>query len=324
MSRKDTDFFQSIRRSVKLSYIISSLLPLLILIYVLHQFVFPKVGYEVAQDIQIYLILVVIISVLGLFFLLRETNKSISSAETLQSKLNSLIGITKQFRETLYVDILLESIVKSAMHLNSAESGSLLLYDDAGDLRFKVLVGDLGQKIKDHAVKRGEGITGWVAEKGEAAIINDTSKDKRFNAQFDKESGYRTRSIMCVPLVHSNEVIGVIEVLNKRNGSFSEEDQRLLYSLADQASISIAQSRSFESRHSDLIHITELLVSAQDFHTPEKRGHARRTASYANMIAKEVGLSEGELKVLYYAGLFHDIGLLKVSVHERTQKEKIK
>ena len=254
----------------------------------------------------------------------RVTNQSIGSAQNLQDKLNSLIDISKQFRETLYVDILLESIVKSAMHLNSAESGSLLLYDDLGDLRFKVLVGDRGQKIKNRAVKRGVGITGWVAEKGQPAIINDINKDDRFNHEFDKESGYKTRSIMCVPLVHNKEVIGVIEVLNKTKGDFTSEDEKLLFSLADQASISIAQSRVFESRHSDLIHITEILVSAQDYHTPSKVGHARRVASYATLLGKTYNLSEGDLKNLYYASLFHDLGFLKMGKEDQTNMEKVK
>ncbi len=321
---KSKDFFDTIRRSVKMSYVISSLFPLVILVYIFYTYISPEADLKTQIQLAVLLLFVVMISILGLVVMSKVTNQSIYSAQNLQDKLNSLIDISKQFRETLYVDILLESIVKSAMHLNSAESGSLLLYDDLGDLRFKVLVGNRGQKIKNRSVKRGVGITGWVAEKGEAAIINDITKDDRFNPEFDTESGYITRSIMCVPLVHDKKVIGVIEVLNKTQGNFTSEDEKLLFSLADQASISIAQSRVFESRHSDLIHITEILVSAQDYHTPKKVGHARRVASYATLIGKSIDMSEGNLKNLYYASLFHDLGFLKISQGDQANMDKVK
>ena len=80
----------------------------------------------------------------------------------------------------------------------------------------------------------------------------------------------------------------------------------MIYSLADQASISIAHNRSNEKQHSDFIHITEILVGAQDY-IQEKKGHARRVANYANLIGKKLDFAELELKKLYRASLFHDI-----------------
>jgi hypothetical protein len=316
------DFFEDIRRSVKTSYFIASIIPLAILVYFSLKYVYPSLAEGLPLHISILLVLTVVISVLGLYLSTRATNTSISSLQNLYSKLNSLVEVTKQFRETLYLDILLENIVKSAMHLNSSEAGSLILYDDTGNLRFKVLLGDQGQPIKDRVVKRGEGISGWVAETGESALINDVTKDKRYNPDFDKESGFKTRSIMCSPLIHNNEIIGVIEVLNKKSGIFTEEDEKLLHSLADQAAISIAQSRLHEDQHSDIIHITEILVGAQDYHSPGKNGHARRVANYANLLGKKIGLSEIDLKNLHYACLLHDIGLLKIDVSDHQKQEK--
>ncbi|MEF9475618.1 MAG: GAF domain-containing protein [Candidatus Mariimomonas ferrooxydans] len=324
------DFFQNIRRTVKISYFVGSIIPLGILVYLTIKYIYPYLTMGTGEGLPIHLIVLLllslVVSILGLVLSTRATNASVSSLQDLYSKLNTLVDITKQFRETLYIDILLENIVKSAIHLNSAETGSILLFDESGDLRFKVLIGQRGQKIKDRVVKRGEGISGWVAETGKSAIVNDVAKNKLFNPAFDKESGFKTRSIMCVPLVHNKEVIGVIEVLNRRIGVFTDDDEKLLYSLADQAAISISQSRVFESRHSDIIHITEILIRAQDY-IREKRGHARRVANYANVIGKHMGLSEPDLKNLYYAALFHDIGFLKIEVEdpwncEKWEKEK--
>lgn len=322
----EKNFFENIRRTVKTSYFIASIVPLALLAYFSVKYIYPYLTKgdlaELPLHIGILLLLALIVSVLGLSLSTRATNASISSLQELYAKLNSLVEVTKQFRETLYLDILLESIVKSAMHLNSTESGALLLYDEADNLKFKVAVGERSEIIKDRIVKRGEGISGWVAETGESAIINDVTEDKRFNPQFDRESGFKTRSIMCVPLIHNKAVIGVIEVLNKKRDVFTNEDEKLLYSLADQAAISIVQSRVLESRHSDIIHITEILVGAQDYHSPQKKGHARRVTRYANLIGKNMGLSEVDLKNLYYGCLFHDIGLLKIGISDQVKKEK--
>ena len=96
---------------------------------------------------------------------------------------------------------------------------------------------------------------------------------------------------------------------------FTHQDEALLNSLADQASISIAQNSLNERQQSDFIHITEFLVGTQD-HIKNKKGHARRVASYANLTGKSLGFSDAELKKLYYACLFHDIGFMKIDMSE--------
>ncbi|UCF87532.1 MAG: GAF domain-containing protein, partial [Nitrospiraceae bacterium] len=266
------------------------------------------------KDIGILLVLAVVISILGMFLSRKATNTSIASVEGLHERLNSIIEITKQIRTTPFLDVLLEQIVRSAIRLNSAETGSLLLYDDPEQLKFKVTVGKGSKKIKDKIVKRGEGISGWVATKGEPVIINDVSNDDRYTSDFDKETGFTTRSAMCVPLVYDKETIGVIEVLNKKNGIFTKEDERLLSSLADQAAISISHSKVSESRQSDLIQITSILVETQDYFSQVKKGHARNVANYSNLIGKKMGFSEEDLKNLHYASLFHDIGFLRLNI----------
>ncbi|MEF9427598.1 MAG: HD domain-containing protein, partial [Candidatus Mariimomonas ferrooxydans] len=127
--------------------------------------------------------------------------------------------------------------------------------------------------------------------------------------------------IMCVPLTYDKKTIGAIEVLNKKGGIFVKEDEELLQTFAEQASISIAQIKAQESRRNDIIYITEILVGAQDSHSPEKKGHVRRVAKYANLIGRKMGMAESDLKNLYYASLLHDIGLLKIEVSNVNESE---
>lgn len=324
-SLEGKNFFDNIRRTVKISHFVASIIPLALLVYFSIKYVYPNVvGSNFSQvplSIGVLLVLAVALSVLGLILMTRSTNSSIASAQDLNTKINSLFDITKQFRETLYLDILLKQIMKSALDLNSAESGSLLLYNEEGNLMYKVNSGENSEKMNEKVVSAGKGIAAWVAESGKPALVNDTASDSRFNNDFDRETGFKTRSLICVPLIHSNEIIGVIEVRNKKEGLFTKEDEALLHNLADQASISIAQNRTHERQHSDFIHITEILVGAQDY-VQNKRGHARRVANYANIIGKQLNFSEKELKRLYHASLLHDVGMLKLDTTDITRKEK--
>jgi putative methionine-R-sulfoxide reductase with GAF domain len=312
------DFFLSIRRSISISYFIASIIPLGLLVYFALKYVYPVLLKGTSSNLPLHigalLVLAVVVSILGLTLSIRTTTASILSLQDLHKKLNSLFDITKQFRETPYLDILLENIVNSAIKLNSAEAGSLLLYNEIGELVFKVAVGEKSMLMKDKAVNPGEGVSGWVAEKGKSAVINDVKNDKRYSRDFDNETGFETRSIMSVPIIYKKKTIGVIEVLNRKQGIFTDEDEKLLFSLADQAAISISQSKAHESQQSDIIQITSILVEAQDRFSTIKKGHGRRVSNYANLIGKHLGLNEESLKNLYYASLLHDIGFMRIHI----------
>ncbi len=317
------DFFDNIRYSVKISYFVASVIPVALLVYFSIKYVYPYLTDDATilpVNIVILLFLAVAVSVLGLILTTKATNSSISSAQDLNTKLNSLFEITKQFRETLYLDILLKKIMESAMGLTSAESGSLLLFDEQENLKFQVNIGAGSETMHNRVLRPGEGIASRVAETGQPALVNDISKDEICNGGIC-EIAFKTGSVICVPLIYSHEIIGVIELRNRKPGVFTSQDEALLYSLADQASVSIVQKRSSERRLSDFIHITETLVNAQDY-VQNKKGHARRVASYANIIGKHLNCSDDELKKLYYACLLHDIGMLKIDVSESRDQGK--
>src|SRR5581483_11947655 len=105
-----------------------------------------------------------------------------------------------------------------------------------------------GDEVRAIRMKVGQGIAGSVAKSGELVNIRDAYKDSRFSAQWDMLSGYRTRSILAAPMKnHLGRTIGVIQVLNKRSGDFSTDDEELLAALATQAAVTIDNSRLFLS-----------------------------------------------------------------------------
>ncbi len=239
-------------------------------------------------------------------------------------KLTAVLEVTKAYRSIIHLDILLSTIVETAAETVGAEASSILLYDDEGKLRFHSASGRAAQAVKPMSVEPGQGIAGWTAVNGEPAIVNDVAADPRFEAGFDRESGFVTRSILCVPLTFEGRVIGVLELLNKKDdGKFDGEDQSLLFSLADQAAISIEHVRLQDAQKNYFTHVSEILIGAMDTHVPIKDGHARRTARYARLVATGLGLSESEQRDLYFAGLLHDIGLLKLDTNAEWTRERI-
>lgn len=239
-------------------------------------------------------------------------------------KLKSVLEVTKAYRNIIHLDVLLNTIVETAADTVGADAGSILLYDDNGKLRFHTASGHAARAVKPMAVEPGQGVAGWTAETGKPAIVNDVASDPRFESRFDRETGFRTRSILCVPLTFEDRVIGVIELLNKKgDDEFDEEDQSLLFNLADQAAISIEHVRLMDARNNYFTHVSEILIGAMDTHVPIKVGHARRVARYSRLVAAGIGLSEPEQRNLYFAGLLHDIGLLKLDVTEEWTRARI-
>ncbi len=239
-------------------------------------------------------------------------------------KLTAVLEVTKAYRGIIHLDILLSTIVETAAETVGAEASSILLYDDEGKLRFHSASGRAARAVKPMSLEPGQGVAGWTASIGEPAIVNDVAKDPRFEGGVDRESGFETRSILCVPLTFEGRVIGVLELLNKKDdGKFDEEDQTLLFSLADQAAISIEHVRLQDAQNNYFTHVREILIGAMDTHVPIKEGHARRVARYARLVATGLGLSEAEQRELYFAGLLHDIGLLKLDTNAEWTRERI-
>ena len=225
--------------------------------------------------------------------------------------LMELFDIARSLSSTLDTDSLLKKIGHAAEQLTEAEASSIMLLDQKKEfLLFKVATGEKGMAMKRMKVKVGEGIAGWVAQQKKYITVNDVKKDPRFASSFDQSSGFRTRSILCVPLMLGEEIIGVAEVLNKKGGGFSEEDEKILESLGSLASVSISNARLVEDQKNFFIYMIELIVQAVESRDPKLTGRTWRMAQLATMLAREMGISGDDYKNIYYGALMHDIGFL--------------
>ena len=181
----------------------------------------------------------------------KTTNHDI--VQNLQSMLNELEllhKISQKLSQKRDLPVLLEEIIGSSKSMMRAEASSLLLYNaKEKKLFFDVVIGDNKKTINKMEVSLGEGIAGWVAEKKESLLIEDCYKDDRFNPEMDIKTNFKTKSMICVPMLRQGRLIGVIQVINKKAGLlFNEVDLNLFKTLASQCAIAIENAQLVEEQ----------------------------------------------------------------------------
>lgn len=141
---------------------------------------------------------------------------------------------------------LLENLVKAL----DAEAASLFIVDDKK--QNLVLRGCVGPKknmfeliAEEVPFPIGQGICGWVVQYNQSLIIEDVQKDIRFSSKIDTLTGYKTRSVLCAPLSSKDEVMGVIEILNKKSSAFNKNDMDLVSLIGKQTAIALQNARFF-------------------------------------------------------------------------------
>ena len=161
--------------------------------------------------------------------------------------LNALLEVSRALGAEMHLDSLLPVIIHKTTEVMDAERSSLFIYDPESDeLWSKVAEGMDEKTIRFPA---GVGIAGDVAKTLKTANIPDAYDDPRFNPEFDKQSNFKTKSMLCMPMTtRKGELIGVIQVLNKTDGgTFQEGDEKLLEALCIQAGVAIVRARLTEA-----------------------------------------------------------------------------
>ena len=171
--------------------------------------------------------------------------------QTLGSYLR-LIEISRDLASTLDLDILLDDIVRASADITHAEAASILLYDDtARQLYFQVATNIDDATMRGLVVPLEKSIAGWIVLNRISVRIVDAEKDVRIFSEVDQTIGYSTKSLLGIPLVTKNKVVGVLEVVNKKRGKFTDADESMLSVLGAQAAVAIENARLFQQ--SDLI-----------------------------------------------------------------------
>lgn len=159
--------------------------------------------------------------------------------------LKDLYGATQQITSEENLFALLDQILYNALSVLRAEDGSLLLLDEeTNELAFVLVHGDIRNELRGYRIKSDTGIAGWVARHREPLIVNNPRQDGRFSLDIDEEFSFVTRSILCVPMMARGKLIGVIELLNKRDDEFTEADATMLLILGQVAAIALEEMQT--------------------------------------------------------------------------------
>jgi serine phosphatase RsbU (regulator of sigma subunit) len=156
--------------------------------------------------------------------------------------LSSIVEATKKLNSTLDLGELINIILQIATRQTSADRGTVFLVDREREEIWS-LVG-LGLAQQEIRLPTTKGIAGFVARSGEVVNIADVYQDPRFEPDVDRRLGYRTKSLLCVPIQNKdNEVVGVVQLLNKAEGSFTPSDQEFLKALSDHCALAIENAQ---------------------------------------------------------------------------------
>ncbi|MDR0494450.1 MAG: sigma 54-interacting transcriptional regulator [Treponema sp.] len=184
-------------------------------------------------------------------------------------KFNKLIEINTLINSNYQnLNVLLTHIVNSAMQLCDGLASSLLLTDEEKQtLYFEVALGSKGSAVKRFTVKIGEGIAGWVAQNQKSIIVNDVANDQRHLKNISRQIGYPVTTMLAVPMMTRDKCIGVVEVINKARGQFTQEDLEWLEVFSGQAALAIVNAKSFERAYSEIRQLHDRPSSDEGFHT---------------------------------------------------------
>jgi putative nucleotidyltransferase with HDIG domain len=205
-------------------------------------------------------------------------------------------------------ELVASSMVPELVKLLNADRGSVFLIDDARQELYSVVA--LGAEIREIRFPLDRGLAGYVARSGEVLNVADAHQDARFNPEFDRKTGYRTKSVLAVPMLDpSGRRIGVIQVINKKTGEgFTGEDVELLEAIASEASVAILNTRLVEELRALFDSVIVTMSAALDARDQMTAGHTHRVTEYSVGIARRLGYTRSQLERVRIAGMLHDIG----------------
>ncbi|MCX5794810.1 MAG: GAF domain-containing protein [Elusimicrobia bacterium] len=184
---------------------------------------------------------------------------------TLLDRISALVEVYNKVSDTLSLDVMLPRLMAIITEALRADRSTLFLYDaDTRELYSRVAQGDAVGEIRFPGAL---GIAGAVFTSGEAVLIPDAYADPRFNQAVDRKTGYRTRNILCAPLKNKDKIIGVTQVLNKRDAGFDEDDLALLEALTAKAASALENAQLYErvekarQEEAKLLEVTSAIAS---------------------------------------------------------------
>lgn len=246
------------------------------------------------------------------------TTPAIAALEERVRVLSTLLGAGRDICSTLDLEEVLNRTFESIEKVLRAERSSVWRYDaESRTLSFRMMRGGVpDESIRALRMKLGEGVVGWVAQTRQPVVISDVSKDPRWSRRVDEKTEFRTRSLLCIPLLAYDRLVGVIQLLNRVEGDpFTDDDLRNLQDLAPQIAVAMENALLYEEKRRTFLGLAATLAEVIEWRDAYTAGHIQRVVSYSLSIARRLQLPPAEIEVLKLSAILHDIG--KIGIEDR-------
>ncbi|HJX11907.1 MAG TPA: HD domain-containing phosphohydrolase [Dehalococcoidales bacterium] len=256
---------------------------------------------------------------------LAGTESSIERKEY-EARLEFLYDVAQRASSAAEVYDLLKEIPAVIQKIVKARASSLFMIDDTQKILCLQAAGhDKSSMLKHIKLGLDTGVVGWVARNGQPVMVNDASEDRRFDKEVDEATGFVTKSIIAAPMKRRQKVIGVVEMINRVDGSpFTDRDLGLITEFASMEALTLLVSmagtlinnfKQCQMLQDEYRSTIETLVTAADAKDPYAHGHSRRVREYTMMAARCLKLTPPELKLIEFGALLHDIGKIGIDDH---------
>lgn len=244
-----------------------------------------------------------------------ELEQKNSNLEHAVEHLSSIYKIGLAINSTMDIDRLFNLIVRTTLTTLNAKIGYIILYDkDRKLLNVTNLIG--GGKLiapKRSMAMKDTSVSTWVINNRRPLLIADINQTPQFDRFSDL--GYERKSLICVPLIVKDEIIGTISVVNKiDNSQFYSDELEMLTTIAAQAAIAIKNATLYEEQQRTYLNTIQALVSAIEASDSYTKGHSERVTRYSIEIGRKLGLSNERLQILERAAILHDIGKIGINL----------
>jgi putative nucleotidyltransferase with HDIG domain len=237
--------------------------------------------------------------------------------------LSTIFQISKEITSSLQLEEVLSTILEQIGMLLEAATCSILLVDETNQKFSIAAARGLSQEIVHNVhVGSDEPLVDWIAKNRDSAVIDNISTDERFRKSVF--GTYFTGPIIAAPLVFKNNIIGVLIVGRTMNEEgFKSEDPTLIKTIADQASIAIANARLYSELKEVYLQVITTLNSIIEIKDNYTKTHSERVTRYAIMLGAVMGLPQSDIETLRLACQLHDLGKIGIHDHILTKPGKL-
>jgi GAF domain-containing protein len=185
---------------------------------------------------------------------------------TSQRGIDTILKFGTLINSSLNIEDVLDQAMKWAEDFMGAEASSVYELDkERNEIFIRLARGEKREPVRGIRLKVGEGVSGWVVKNGRPVVSQDVREEKRFSDKYDKQTGFKTHSMICVPLIVKDEPIGALQVINKKSKKpFTQADFKLLTGMAQQIAVALENAKLYQRLEEDFALTTQELKITQE------------------------------------------------------------